>query len=114
MSQNMRSGGAFVGTGRSLQADQALQPLEGEFNPPSQTIEGENVSGCEVFRLERGDQDHPIGGVEGLLQEMMASALCVPVNLATRGGNSLRWLPDCDQTHGEWFAALAFDPDRSV
>src|SRR6478736_8324781 len=114
MSQNMRSGGALVGSGRPLQADQALQPLEGEFNPPSQAIEGENVSGCEVFRFERGDQDDPIGCVESLLRELMTAALCVPVRLATRGGNSLRRLPDRDQTHGEQFAALAFDPDRPV
>ena len=35
MSQNMRSGGTFVDSWWSLQADQALEPLEGEFNPPS-------------------------------------------------------------------------------
>src|ERR1700712_4679383 len=114
MSQNMRSGGAFVGSGRSLQADQALQPLEAEFNPPSQAIEGENISGCEVLWLERSYQDHPIGGVERLLRELMASTLRVPAHLATRGGDSLRRLPDCDQAHGERLTALTFDPDGSI
>lgn len=52
MSQNMRSGGTFVDSWWSLQADQTLEPLEGEFNPPSQAIEGENIRGCEVVRLQ--------------------------------------------------------------
>src|SRR5229473_3537825 len=112
MSQNMRSGGAFVGSWWSLQADQALQPLEAEFNAPSQAIEGENISRRKVFRLERGYQDHPIRGVERLLRELVASPLCVPVRPASRGGGSLLRLLDSDQTQGERRAAFALYPDR--
>src|SRR6266404_2984777 len=114
MSQHMRSGGTFVGPGWSLQADQALQPLEGEFNPPSQAIESKNISGRKVFRLERGYQNHPICGVERLLRELVASLLCAPARLAPRSGSSLRRLLDRNQTQGERRAALAFYPDRSV
>ena len=52
MSQNVRSGGAFVDSGWPLQADQALQAFEPQFNPPSQTIERENIRGCKLCRLE--------------------------------------------------------------
>ena len=114
MGQNVRSGGAFGGSGRSLQADQALEALEAEFNPPSQAIEGENIGGCEGFRLQRRYQDHPVGGIERLLRDGMASALCLPARLAPRLLGRLLRLPDRDQTHGEKRAALAFYPDRAI
>src|SRR5262245_6871202 len=41
--QHIRSGGAFVDSWWSLQADQALEPLEAELDAPSQTIEGKHV-----------------------------------------------------------------------
>ena len=59
MSQHVRSGGALVGSGRSFQADQAFQAFEGEFNPPSQAIEGENIVCRKLLRLERSYQDQP-------------------------------------------------------
>src|SRR6202163_5128009 len=114
MGQNMGSGGAFVGSGWSLQSDQALQPLEPEFDPPSQTIEGKNIRGCEVFRLERSDHDHPIRGIERLFRYLVASPLCVPACPASRGGSSLRRLLDCDQTQRERVTAFAFYPDRPI
>src|ERR1700704_2815305 len=100
MGQDMGSGGAFVGSGWSLQSDQALQPLEPEFDPPSQTIEGKNIRGCEVFRLERSDHDHPIRSVERLFRDLVASPLCVPACLASRFRRSLRRLLDRNQTKG--------------
>src|SRR6266436_297629 len=114
MSQHMRSRGAFVGSGWPLQADQALQPLEGELNPPSQAIESQNISGGIIFRLERGYQDHPIRGVERLLRELVASLLCASARLAPRNGGSLRRLLDRNQTQGERRAALAFYPNRPI
>src|SRR3978361_1352746 len=98
MGQNMGSGGAFVGSWWSLQSDQALQSLEPEFDPPPQTIEGKNIRGCEVFRLERGDHDHPVRGCERSLRYLMASPLCVAARLASRRDRSLRGLFNSDQT----------------
>src|SRR5208337_1230263 len=43
MGQDVRSGGAFVSAWRSLEADQALQALEAELDPPSEAIKSENV-----------------------------------------------------------------------
>ena len=43
MSEDMGSGGPLVGSWRPLQADQALQPLEAEFNPPSQPVQCQQV-----------------------------------------------------------------------
>src|SRR5258705_12115502 len=89
MSQHVRSGGALVGSGRSFQADQAFQAFKGEFNPPSQAIEGENIVRRELLRLERSYQDHPVGGLECLLRELVASALGLAARLASRFGSRL-------------------------
>ena len=45
MGQGVGSGGALVEAWRTLQADQALQALEAEFDAPSQAIECENIGG---------------------------------------------------------------------
>ena len=52
MSQNVWPGGAFIGPWWPLQANQALQALEAELDPPSQAIEGKNFCGCKLCRLE--------------------------------------------------------------
>src|SRR6267142_4300335 len=105
MSQHVRSGGALVGSGRSFQADQAFQAFEGEFNPPSQAIEGENIVCRKLLRLERSYQDHPIGGLKCLLRELVTSALGLTACLATRFGS---------RTHGKRRVAFALYPNRSI
>ena len=45
MSQKVGSGGARVGARWTLQADQALEPLEAQFDAPTQAIEGKDVIG---------------------------------------------------------------------
>ena len=45
MNQDVRSGGTFVETRRSLEADQALETFEAEFDAPSQTVEVEDILG---------------------------------------------------------------------
>src|SRR5882724_77702 len=114
MGQNVRSGRALIDPWWSLQADQALQALEAEFDPPSQTIECENIGGCKLCRLERGHQDHPIRGVERSLGKLMASALRGPTRLASRLDSSLRRFSDRDQTQGERPAVFALYPYRSI
>jgi hypothetical protein len=52
MGEDMRPGGTLVGCRRALQTDQALQPLEAQFDAPSQTIKSEDISGGEVVRLK--------------------------------------------------------------
>src|SRR5205085_5109152 len=47
--QHIRSGGAFVDSWRSLQADQAFQPFEAEFDAPSQAIEGKHIRCGELL-----------------------------------------------------------------
>ena len=69
MGQDVGSGGAFVSAGRSLQADQALQALEAELDPPSEAIKSENVGGREGLGRKRGHQDHPVRG-EGVPLEI--------------------------------------------
>src|SRR3954447_16300172 len=97
----MRSGGPLVVCRRSLQANQALEPLEAEFNAPSQPVEGKDVSRCEVLWLERGYQDHPICGIECLSGELMASLLRRSPRPASRSLGSLRRLLDGNQTRSE-------------
>ena len=50
VSEDVRSGGPFVRSRRTLQADQAFQSLEAEFDAPAQAIERENVIGRELIR----------------------------------------------------------------
>src|SRR5262249_20637375 len=112
MSEDVGSGRPLVRSGRSLQANQALQPLEAEFNPPSQPVKGKHVSAREVIGLERGYQDHPIGGVERLFGELMASLLGRPACLASCLCGRMRRLFDSDQAHSKrWRTGLTLDPD---
>lgn len=107
--------GPLVSSGRSLQANQALQPLEAELNPPSQPVEGNDVSSREVLALERGRQDYPISGLKRLPGELMASLLGCLACLASRLRGRMRRLFDRDQAHSKRLrAGLALYPDRSI
>src|SRR5262249_19000649 len=114
MSEDMRPGGSLVDSWRSLQPDQALQPLEAEFNAPSQTIESENVGCREVFRPERGHQNDPIGGVERLPGKLMTAPLRLPPRLAPCLSRCLDRLLDGDQPQRQRCAALGFYPNRAI
>ena len=72
MCQHIGPGGTRVSTRRSLEANQAFQPPEGEFDAPSQAIESENVMGCELRGRERGHQDYPVCSCERVLGELIA------------------------------------------
>src|SRR5271167_3900958 len=114
MGQDVRSGGAFVSAGRSLQADQALQALEAELDPPSEAIKSENVSGREVLWRKRGHQDHPLRGGERSFGNLMALLSRLSARRPPRGLGSLPGLLDGDEPQGEWLAAVASDKDRPV
>src|ERR1700742_739094 len=114
MGQNVGSGRATVSSRWPLQSYQALQPLEPEFDPPSQTIERKDISGCEVFPLERCDHDHPVRSVECLFRYLMATPLCFPTCLASGFRCRLRGLLDRDQTQSERGTALALYPDWPI
>ena len=114
MGQNVRSGGAFVSAGRSLEADQALQALEAKLDPPSQAIERENVGGCERLGRQRGHQDHPVRGVKRPLGNLVAVFSRVEPRLAPRLRGRLRRLLDGDEPQSERRAALASNEDRPV
>lgn len=114
MSKDMRSGGSLVRSRRPFQANQAFQPLEAEFNTPSQPIEGKNIVRRKVLWLERGHQDHPICRIECLSGELMTSFLRGPARLAPRIRGSLRRLSHRYQTHRQRRTRLAFDPDWPI
>src|SRR4030095_14342346 len=65
MNQDVRSGGTFVETWRSFEADQARERLEAEFDAPPQTVEVENIFRREVVGREGGQQNDPVGGLKG-------------------------------------------------
>src|SRR6266540_3620358 len=114
MSQHIRSGGTFVGTWWSSEANQAFQPLEAEFDAPSQAIKSKHISRSEVRRCERGHEDNPVCGGERSFRDLIAFPLSVPARLASRGRSSLRRLLDGNQTQSKSSAALASDPDRPI
>ena len=114
VSQQVRSGRAFINARGTFQAEQALQALEPELDAPAQTIESEHIGGRELLRRERSHQDHPICGFERLLGELMTFPLCISMRLASRARGGLCRLADGDQAQGERRAALATDPDRPV
>ena len=57
MSEDVGSGGAFIVTRRSLQADQAFEAFEREFDAPAQAIESEDIAGGEAVGAQRSDQN---------------------------------------------------------
>jgi len=114
MGQEIRLGGAFVGAWRAFQADQAFQALEGEFDPPSQAIEGKNVGGREVLGSERGHQDHPLRGGEGSFGDLMAPLSRLSARRRSRGFGGLSGFFDGDQPQSEGLAVFAPDKDRPI
>jgi hypothetical protein len=68
MCQDIGSGGAFVAARWPLQADQAFEALDAEFDAPAQAIESKDIGRGEGLGCERGDQDDPFGGGEGALE----------------------------------------------
>src|SRR5580658_538378 len=114
MGQDVRSGGAFVSTGRSLQADQALQALEAEFDPPSQAIQSENVGGLEGLGRKRGHQDHPLRSGERSFGNLMALLSRLSPRHPSRGLSGLPGLLDGDEPQSERLAVVASNEDRSV
>ena len=78
MSQDIGFGGTLVDAWRPLQADQAFQPLEGEFDAPAQAMEGKDVGGGEFRGGERGDQGYPIGRRQGLPADLVTAFLRRP------------------------------------
>src|SRR5262249_49595676 len=75
MGQHVRSGGAFGDARWSFQTNHAFQPLEAEFNAPSQAIESEDIGGGEFVAVQRGHDDHPIRGDERFPGELPAFSL---------------------------------------
>lgn len=106
MGQDVRSGGAFVSSGRSLQADQALQALEAELDPPSEAIESENVGGREGLGRKRGHQDHPLRGGERSFGNLMALLSRLSRRHPPRGLGAMPGLLDGDEPQSERLAAL--------
>src|SRR5260370_11191712 len=111
MNQDVRSGGTFVETWRSFEADQALQAFEAEFDAPSQTVEVEDIFRREVVRREGGQQNDPVGSLFG---NLIAFPLRIPSGLAPSFCGGLFRLADGDQTQRKVGAALAFDKDRPI
>src|SRR5262245_35647382 len=112
--QHIRSGGAFVDSWWSLQADQALEPLEAELDAPSQTIEGKHVSCSELLGSKRGHEDDPVGRGERLFGDLVAFPLCLSSGFAARSRGGLRRLLDGNQTQRKSRAIFASDPDRPI
>src|SRR5438477_11964581 len=109
MSQHIRSGGAFVATWRPLQPDQTLEALEGDFDAPAQAIERKDIGSGELLFGERGDEDHPIGGVKRALRDLMPALACGGARLASGLLGGLRRLLERDQTQAKRRARSAGD-----
>ena len=114
MGQDVRSGGAFVSAWRSLEADQALQALEAELDPPSEAIKSENVGGREGLGGKRGHHDHPVRGGERSFGNLMALLSRLSARHPSRGLGGLPGLLDGDEPQSERLAALASNEDRPV
>src|SRR5574338_1650275 len=114
MRQQVWLGGALIGSGRRLQSDQAFEALEGEFDAPAQSVEVEDVLGGEVMRLERSDEDHPVGGRERGPGDLMAAAARLLTGLAPGRCECRGRLLDGDETQRKGGAVLAGDPDRPI
>jgi hypothetical protein len=113
--QHIDSGGARVGARRPLQADQAFQPFEGEFDAPAQTVESEDVGGGERLGRQRGDQDHPIGCRQRRRGDLVPAPLRLAPRRAAGRCGGLRCLLDSDQTQRQRRClAPATDPIGSI
>ena len=82
MSQDVRSGGAFIGPWRSLQPDQTFQSFEAELDAPAQPIEGQDISRGEAIGSERSDQNDPFGRGQSAVGYLMPACARGLVRLA--------------------------------
>src|SRR5208282_2437329 len=114
MNQNVRSGGSFVETWRSFEADLALETFAAEFDAPSQTVEVEDILRREVVVREGGQQNDPVGRLKGLFGNPITFPLRIPSGLAPCFCGGLFRLADGDQAQCEVGTALAFDEDRPI
>src|SRR6267154_2728546 len=93
MNQDVRSGGTFVETRWPFEADQALQAFEAEFDAPSQTVEVEDLFRREVLGRKGGQQNDPVGGLEGSFGNLITFPLSIPSGLAPCFCGGLFWPP---------------------
>src|SRR5258708_14830281 len=114
MNQEVRSCGTFVETMWPFEADQALQAFEGEFDARSQTVEVEDLFRREVLGRKGGQQNDPVGGLEGSFGNLITFPLSIPSGLAPCFCGGLFGLADGDQAQRKVGAALAFDEDRPI
>src|SRR4051812_21574542 len=114
MNQDVRSGGTFVETWRSFEADHALETFEAELDAPSQTVEVENIFRREVVGRERGQQNDPVGRLKGSFGNLIAFPLRIPSGLAACFCGGRFGLADGHQTQRKIGTALAFDKDRPI
>src|SRR5215475_10692057 len=114
MNQNIRSGGAFIETWRSFEADQALQTFEAKFDAPSQAVEVKDIFRREVVGWEGGQQNDPVGSLKGFFGNLIAFPLSITSGLAPRFCGGLFGLADGDQTQRKVGTTLAFDKDRPI
>src|SRR5947209_14059476 len=98
MNQDVRSGGTFVETWWSLEADQALQSFEAEFDAPSQTVEVEDIFRREVAWRKGSYQNDPVGGLKGFFGNLIAFPLSITSGLAPRLCGGLFGLADRHQS----------------
>jgi hypothetical protein len=85
VSQNIGSGGLGMGPRWPAQSDDAFEAFEGKLDAPTQAIKIKDIIGWKVDRVERGDQDHPLGSGEGVLRYGMPSFASIPAR-HTSGG----------------------------
>src|SRR6266513_3562572 len=104
MNQHVRSGGTFVETWWPFEADQALQMFEAEFDAPPQTVEVEDIFGREIVGREGGQQNEPVGGLEGSFGNLITFPLSIPSGLAPclcgRPFRACGWRPGAAQGWG--------------
>src|SRR5258707_2421704 len=114
MNQNVGSGGTFVETWWPFETDQALQTFEAEFDAPSQTVEVEDIFRREVVGWKGGQQNDPVGSIEGSFGNLIAFSLSIPSSLAPCLCGGLFGLAYGDQAQRKVGAGLAFDKDRPI
>src|SRR6478752_5897916 len=114
MSQDIGPGGALVGAGWSLQADEALKAFEAQLDAPAQAIEGEDVHGGESIWRQRGDENDPVGGSECGSGYAMTAFASRKASLASGFGRRRGRLLESDETQSQCGAGQACDVDRLI
>src|SRR6185312_10821251 len=114
MSQDIGPGGALVGAGWSLQADEALKAFEAQFDAPTQAIEGEDVLGGESIWRQRGDENDPVGGSECGPGYAMTAFASRQASLASGFGGCCGRLLERDEAQSQCRARGACDVDGLI